>query len=126
MEVTVSFTHWPIYLRSKSPRYVLYRRLGGPQSRSGHGGEERNIQPLHLPGSEARSPSPETRLLTYLPRNRHINNKAHFSELPSLQSCEGEYQKLHLPLPSRWSAHSNSSITGSVYADLQMKLITEM
>jgi hypothetical protein len=25
-----------LYLRGKDPRYPLYRRLGGPQSRSGH------------------------------------------------------------------------------------------
>jgi hypothetical protein len=34
----------------KSPRYLLDRRLGGPQSRSGRGGEEKNSQPL--PGLE--------------------------------------------------------------------------
>jgi hypothetical protein len=34
----------------KEPRYPLYRRLGGPQSRSGRGGEEKNSQPL--PGLE--------------------------------------------------------------------------
>jgi len=34
----------------KSPRYPLNRRLGGPQGRSGHGGEEENSQPL--PGLE--------------------------------------------------------------------------
>jgi hypothetical protein len=34
----------------KSPWYPLDRRLGGPQSRSGRGGEEKNSQPL--PGFE--------------------------------------------------------------------------
>jgi hypothetical protein len=34
----------------KDPRYQLDMRLGGPQSRSGHGGEEKNFQPL--PGIE--------------------------------------------------------------------------
>jgi len=34
----------------KQPRYPLDRRLGGPQSRSGRGGEEKNPQPL--PGLE--------------------------------------------------------------------------
>jgi hypothetical protein len=29
----------------KSPWYPLDRRLGGPQSRSGRGGEEKNTQP---------------------------------------------------------------------------------
>jgi hypothetical protein len=36
--------------RERSPRYSLDRRLGGPQSRSGRGGEEKNSQPL--PGLE--------------------------------------------------------------------------
>jgi hypothetical protein len=31
--------------QGKSPHYLLDRRLGGPQSRSGHGGEEKNFQP---------------------------------------------------------------------------------
>jgi hypothetical protein len=34
------------YPQGKSPRYPLDRRLGGPQSRSGRGGEEKNSQPL--------------------------------------------------------------------------------
>jgi hypothetical protein len=32
--------------QGKSPCYPLDRRLGGPQSRSGYGGEEKNSQPL--------------------------------------------------------------------------------
>jgi len=32
-------------LTGKEPRYPLYRRLGGPESCSGHGGEEKNFQP---------------------------------------------------------------------------------
>jgi hypothetical protein len=36
----------PLYSQRKSPRYPLDRRLGGPQSRSGRGGEEKNSQPL--------------------------------------------------------------------------------
>jgi len=38
----VSFTLPPLYPQGKSPHYPLDRRLGGPQSRSGHGGEEKN------------------------------------------------------------------------------------
>jgi hypothetical protein len=34
------------------PRYPLYRRLGGPQSRPGCSGEEKNLFPL--PGIESR------------------------------------------------------------------------
>jgi hypothetical protein len=38
----VSFTPWPLYPQGKSPWYPLDRRQGGPQSRSGHGGEEKS------------------------------------------------------------------------------------
>jgi hypothetical protein len=34
------------YPQGKSPWYPLDRWLGGPQSRSGHGGEQKNSQPL--------------------------------------------------------------------------------
>jgi len=33
----------PLYIRGKSPRYPLDRRSGGAKSRSGRGGEEKNI-----------------------------------------------------------------------------------
>jgi hypothetical protein len=46
----VSFTLRQLYLQGKSPWYPLDRRLGGIQSRSGSGGEEKNAQPL--PGLE--------------------------------------------------------------------------
>jgi hypothetical protein len=35
----VSFTHRPLYSQGNSPWYPLDRRLCGPQSRSGRGGE---------------------------------------------------------------------------------------
>jgi len=35
-----SFTPWPLYPPGKSPKYQLDRRLSGPQSQSGHSGEE--------------------------------------------------------------------------------------
>jgi hypothetical protein len=43
-----------LYPRGKDPRYPLYRRLGGSQSRCGHRGYRKN--PLSLPGIEPRSP----------------------------------------------------------------------
>jgi hypothetical protein len=46
----VSFTPRPLYPQGRSPWYPLDRKLGGPQSRSGRGGEEKNSQPL--PGLE--------------------------------------------------------------------------
>jgi len=41
----VSFTLRPLYPQGKSPLYPLDRRPGEHQSRSGHGGEEKNSQP---------------------------------------------------------------------------------
>jgi hypothetical protein len=43
-----------LYPREKYPRYPLYRRLDGPQSRSGHRGYRKN--PLPLPEIEPRLP----------------------------------------------------------------------
>jgi hypothetical protein len=40
----VSFTLRPLYSQGKSPRYQFDRRLGGPQSWSGHGVHEKNSQ----------------------------------------------------------------------------------
>jgi hypothetical protein len=45
MEVSNLFTLRPLYPQGKSPRYPLDNRLGGPQSRSGRGGEEKNFNP---------------------------------------------------------------------------------
>jgi hypothetical protein len=47
----ISFTPLPLYPRRKSPRYPLYMRLGGPQSRSGRHGE---VKILASPGLELR------------------------------------------------------------------------
>jgi hypothetical protein len=41
----VSFTPRPLYSQGKSPWYPLDRRLGGPQSRSGRGGEDKIPSP---------------------------------------------------------------------------------
>jgi hypothetical protein len=47
-----SFTPRPIYPQGKISRYALGRRVVGPQSRYGRGGEEKNSLPL--PGIECR------------------------------------------------------------------------
>jgi len=39
----VSFAPQPLYPQGKSPRFPLVRRLGGPQSRSGWGGEQKDF-----------------------------------------------------------------------------------
>jgi hypothetical protein len=41
----VNLTPRPLYPQGKSPFYTLDRWLGGPQSWSGRGGEEKNSQP---------------------------------------------------------------------------------
>jgi hypothetical protein len=41
----VTFTPLPFYPQGKSPWYPLDGRLGGPQSRSGRCGEEKNLSP---------------------------------------------------------------------------------
>jgi hypothetical protein len=51
----ISFTPRTLYPQEKSLRYALDRRLGGPQNRSGRGGEEKNAQIWY-----------EDRLQTYL------------------------------------------------------------
>jgi hypothetical protein len=43
--LVVRFTPRPLYPKGKSPWYPLDWRLGGPQSRSGCSGEEKNSQP---------------------------------------------------------------------------------
>jgi hypothetical protein len=52
----VSFTYRPLYPRGKNPRCPLDRRLGGPQSRSGLWGEEKNLLPLSEIGPRPSSP----------------------------------------------------------------------
>jgi hypothetical protein len=47
----------------KDPRYPLDRKLGGPQSRSGRGGEEKNYQ--LLPRLEPPIVQPVVQLYTY-------------------------------------------------------------
>jgi hypothetical protein len=58
----VSFTPRALYPQRKSPWYPLDGRLGGSQSRSGRGGEEKNSQPTpriepENPDHPARSPA---------------------------------------------------------------------
>jgi hypothetical protein len=49
----VSFTPRPLYPQEKSPRYLLDRRLRGPQSRSGQRGENKILDP-----TGTRTPTP--------------------------------------------------------------------
>jgi hypothetical protein len=54
MEVSGQLHALAALLPEKNPWYPLDRRLGGPQSRSGRGGEEKNSQPP--PGIELLNP----------------------------------------------------------------------
>jgi hypothetical protein len=46
----VSFTPWLLYPRERDPSTHWIKRLGGPQSQSGHSGEEEKIPSLPLLG----------------------------------------------------------------------------
>jgi hypothetical protein len=52
--VEVQLHHSDLGIRLR-PRYPLARRLGGPQSRSGRDGEQKNLMPF--PGVEPRASS---------------------------------------------------------------------
>jgi hypothetical protein len=58
----VSFTPRPHYPRGKSSRYSLYRRVGGPQSRSGRRGEVKILAPPVLKLRLLRPPARSQRL----------------------------------------------------------------
>jgi hypothetical protein len=50
VEWKYSFTQRPFYPQEKCLRYPFHRRLGGPQSLSGHYNEDKSILSLHLSG----------------------------------------------------------------------------
>jgi hypothetical protein len=54
----VRFTPQPLYFHGKSPWYPLGRRRGGPQSRSGRGGEEKIPSPYRHSTPRSYSPQP--------------------------------------------------------------------
>jgi hypothetical protein len=87
-----SLTSRPLYPQGKSPWYPLDKRLGGPQSRSGCDGEEKNSQPP--PGIEPYNPDRPTRspALYRLSYHRELNKRSpRFSvPVPSLSVSETE------------------------------------
>jgi len=68
----VSFKYWPLYRQRRSPCYPLERRLGGPQSQSVGGGEEKTLQPLL--GLEPASIQPSAIPLSYPGSNKMVIN----------------------------------------------------
>jgi hypothetical protein len=72
----VSFTLLPLYPRGKGRRYSLDRRLGGPQSRSGRWGEEKNLAlPGMEPGRGRPARSPLLYCLSYPDSDCCVNNR---------------------------------------------------
>jgi hypothetical protein len=79
----VSFTRRPLYLQRKCPWYPVDRRLDGPQSRSGHGGEKEipgpaRTQTFHHP---AHSPQPSRNLCELRIRKGYMRAKMKFIHL---------------------------------------------
>jgi hypothetical protein len=62
---------WLLYPKGNSPWYPLDRRLGGPQSQSGRGGEEKNSQPLPVLGTPTIQPVAE-RYIAELPGSQAV------------------------------------------------------
>jgi hypothetical protein len=84
----VSFTPRPPYTWEKSPRYPLYRRLGGPQSRSEQCGEEKILDPIGTRARTPLSPSLSTEYITFhmmLYYRAHVNTvESRFKVFPQL------------------------------------------
>jgi hypothetical protein len=104
----VSFTPRPLYPQGKSPRYPLDRRLGGPQSRSGYGVEEKNSQPP--PGIEPRSYIDESVTSLFTPNeNAGAINKME-KRLKGSRHWRSPYEDPPpqvLTLPSRHAYHTH-------------------
>jgi hypothetical protein len=69
----VSLIRRPLYPRRKGLQYPFDRKLGGPQSQSGRGGEEKNSQPP--PGIEPDSSIPHTS--RFIIHNHHTFSRSY-------------------------------------------------
>jgi hypothetical protein len=93
----VSFTPWAIYPQGKDTRYPLHTSLDGPQSRSGHGGEEKTSHPL--PGIEPYNRDRPARSLVAIYRlSYHASLEEIQSRLNSGNDCYRSVQTLYLPV----------------------------
>jgi hypothetical protein len=128
----VSFTPRPLNTRECNPRYTSNRRLSGPQSRSGRGGEEKNSSPSRESNLEHSARSIITTLtelskvklslcFNWAPRHEGVLGDWRYSSTHSLTSAldEGEWSgsqpgrftpravldsvKIKIPNPSRES-----------------------
>jgi hypothetical protein len=76
----VSFTPQPLYPQGESPCYSMDRRLGGPRSQSGRGGEEKNSQTLpglELPISQPIAQRYTTKLFRQTKKNVAVSGVNH-------------------------------------------------
>jgi hypothetical protein len=101
-----------LYPRGKDPRYPLYRRLGGPQSRFEHRGYRKN--PLPLPGIEPRSPGRPARsqtlyclsypapLIVYVAQGNSSNKQTN----TTFQQIKSRFRECKLPFSSFRIFHS--------------------
>jgi hypothetical protein len=69
----VSFMHRPLYPQGREPLVPLNRRLGGPQSRSGRGREEKN----------SRESNPRTPIVQPVVTGQNFIHISHFSMRPA-------------------------------------------
>jgi hypothetical protein len=79
MEVSGQLHVPAVYPRGKSPKYPLYRSLGGPQSRSGRGGRRRNSR--HCPCRELNHSRPIRSLVSTLTELTRLSIKINSTEL---------------------------------------------
>jgi hypothetical protein len=114
----VSFTPQPLYPQGKSPWYPMERGMGGPQSQSGRGGEEKNSQLLPGPEHAIIQPLPSAVPLSYpgslrIPVPRYCQDSTLSASVPFYSlSCRSskvrrsQNDKISSPL-SVHGAHTN-------------------
>jgi hypothetical protein len=111
-----SFTPWSLYPKGKSPWYPLYRRLGGLQNRSRHGGKEKNSQP---------PPGFETPIIQPVPTKSLSKRKVGttgYKKCTTTKECINappqresfRYSRISLKLGTQFSAFSSSKCALSV------------
>jgi hypothetical protein len=120
MELSGQLHALAVLPQEKSLQYPLDRRLGGPQSWSRHGGEEKNSQRLLGPETQSSSLQPSTTLLSY-PKHGNATscstkNRKPLNYLLASQEgvyCTGEVRSLSA-ISSGVTWHINREI--SIYA----------
>ena len=102
---TISLTTRPLYLRGKSP--PVNRKLGGPQSRYGSSGQEKNL--LHLPGTELRLVYRPTGSLvttpTELSSSQHTGNTDGYKKLDFKAHDQNSSASLISPIIQYWECN---------------------